>query len=783
MKNFESLTVSDYLDIARRRIWYATITTVLVSAGTVAYAWQLPSIYKSETTIAISNRFLPENYLPSIDRQTINDRMDFVRQELQSRTFLGGIVQEFGLAGPDGEVRASEVLQSKIEIAITTPNTFKLGFPATEPGLAQAITKRLAERVIELNDSSRKEKVQLADQFLEQQLKQAGDELSEAEQKLLAFRNRAFRGVTTDVVTPEALGGLEEQLARLDVQLEGALDQRKLLERRLEDHRHLKMALNAPLPPPRPAPEVRASTIVPPPVAPSPPSPLETELAAKRAALAAASIRYTPLHPDVIRLTEDVRELEALVQKAKPAIPQPAPAAPSVAAAEPREDREPAPAIPEFDAELDAVPADIQLQMGRLDRDIVRMQQSKELLRAKISSYQTRLNPPTSIAEDLTRLMRDSDAAKQRYNLLLVKRSDSNMAARADSSESNEMFRVIDPAFLPRKPIGPNRRLVASLGSLAGLVLGFGLAFLREFMDSTLHTEDDLAAEINLPILASIPSIPEPRAEKQEKPPNIAIIPGQGKAEEAGAFSLRYVDSKIRNVILNPLCYPREHYRLLHTQLLALKKSRPHLKTILISSARAGEGKTFSSCCIAGILAEEPGKRVLLIDGDLRSASATNVLGFRHGQVPYNFTTLLRGRSHLEESVIRCDDLNFYLLSAGQISSNPGEVLTWDHLERALHQCAGAFDWVIVDSPPIMTSADGILMSAFCDAVVLVVQSGKTPVKVLKDSIKRIGDDRISGILMNRVKIQQSSYYERDYYQPPSKKSSQKSMLQLRDKD
>ena len=784
MKNLENLTVSDYLDIARRRIWYAIITTVLASVGTVYYAWQIPSIYKSETTIAISNRFLPESYLPSIDRQTINDRMDFVRQQLQSRTFLEGIVQEFRLAGPDGVDRAAEVLRSKIEISVSTPNTFKLGFPSTEPVLAQSVTKRLAERVIQLNDSSRKEKVQVADQFLEQQLQQAGAELSNAEQKLLQFRNEAFPGVTTEVVTPESLRDLGAQLAKLDMQLESARDQRKSLERRLEEHRYLKMALSAP-PPPPPAAEKANTTASPLVVAPQPPSPLETELTNKRRELAAASLRYTPRHPDVIRLTLEVRELEALVRRAQTPAPQPAapqPATATAAATESKEDQKPRLFLPEFDASLDVVPAEIQLQMSQIDRDIVRMGQTREPLQSRISSYQTRLNPPTSVAEDLARLTRDVDSAKQRYNLLSEKRSYSDMAARADSSESNEMFTVIDSAFLPRKPIGPNRRLVASLGSLAGLVLGFGLAFLREFMDPTLHSEDDLAAEIKLPILASIPSISEQKGEKAEKPPNLSIVSGQSNGEDAGVFALRYVDSKIRNVILNPLCYPREHYRLLHTQLLAMQRSRP-LKTILISSARPGEGKTFSSCCIAGILAQEPGKRVLLVDGDLRRASATNVLGLRHRQTPYNFSTLLRGQSQLEESLIHCGEFNFDFLSAGQITSNPGEFLTSANLKRVIQQCTEAFDWVIIDTPPILAAADVILMSPYCDGALLVVQSGRTPVKLLKDSIKRIGHEHISGVLMNRVKIQQSRYYYGDYYQPAGKKSSKKSLLQLRDAD
>ena len=120
MKSLENLTVSDYITSFRRRFWYVAVTAILVTAGTAVYVKQLPAIYRSETTIAISGRFLPEDYIKSIDRQTNADRMNFVRQRLQSRNFLEGIVQEFRLAGPDGLQRAAEVVGGRIEI---TPKT------------------------------------------------------------------------------------------------------------------------------------------------------------------------------------------------------------------------------------------------------------------------------------------------------------------------------------------------------------------------------------------------------------------------------------------------------------------------------------------------------------------------------------------------------------------------------------------------------------------------------------------------------------------------------------
>src|SRR5260370_42149017 len=107
MKSLENLTISDYIAIFRRRFWYVVVNRVLVTAGSAVYVKQRPSIYRSETTIAIAGRFLPEDYIRSMDRQTNYDSMDFVRQQLQNRNFLEGIVQEFRLAGPDGQQRAA----------------------------------------------------------------------------------------------------------------------------------------------------------------------------------------------------------------------------------------------------------------------------------------------------------------------------------------------------------------------------------------------------------------------------------------------------------------------------------------------------------------------------------------------------------------------------------------------------------------------------------------------------------------------------------------------------
>src|SRR5207237_771400 len=127
------------------------------------------------------------------------------------------------------------------------------------------------------------------------------------------------------------------------------------------------------------------------------------------------------------------------------------------------------------------------------------------------------------------------------------KKLNSEMAARVDSSASNEVFKVIDPANLPQHASGPNRRMFVMMGALAGLVMGLGTAFLRDFVDSALHTEDDASAELKLPILASIPIIPDEQKTNAGKQAPLRLVQAYGNPEDPDCFSLRQIDSKVRN--------------------------------------------------------------------------------------------------------------------------------------------------------------------------------------------------------------------------------------------
>jgi polysaccharide chain length determinant protein (PEP-CTERM system associated) len=766
MKRLDSLTINDYLAIFRRRIWYILIIPPLVGIATVAVVWQLPHVYQSETTIAMSGRFVPEDYIRSIDHETNIDRLDFVKQQLQRRTFLEGIIQEFHLGNdtrPGGMDRMMDTLKAKIEFTTLGPNAFKLGYTSTDPMQAQAVTRRLAELVIQLNDSFRKEKVQTADRFLEDQFAEAQAELSKAEQRLLAFRNETNGGVS-DAVTADGLRTLQLQLATVDSQLDAANDRRRTLERRLAENQQLKKVLKAAAP--------STATVKGPESPPSsPPTPQEIQLANKRAELAAASLKYTRLHPEVIRLTKEVQDLELLVERTRPE------QAPAVAA---KPELAPEPVLPALDS-VDLLPVEIQEELQQAQRDIAKIEHAKNTLSTRISVYQMRLNPPAEVAKRLAELTRDYDGAKQRYTLLADKRLSSEMAARVDSNESNELFKVVEPAFLPERPSGPNRTRLAAIGGFAGILLGFGIAFLRDILDPRFYSEEDILKELQFPTLTSIPTVVNTKQPKKQL--DLTVVRMKNKRDDGATFSLQRADEKLRNVVFNPTSVAGENYRLL-CRLLSETRKDNATTSLVISSTVPGEGKTFSACCIAAILAQESGERVLLVDGDLRRPSTAEVLGLSHIKPSArNFSMVLRGKAGLEESVIGCDGLNLFWLQAGTFPSSTVELLNSPQLELFMRKARAAFDWVIVDSSPLLGIPDAHLLADACDGMLLVVRAATASVKLAQAALKKTDRDRVIGVLLNCAEEAHSRYYGGYGYYGTRRKSSNTSMLKLHDAD
>jgi protein-tyrosine kinase len=267
-------------------------------------------------------------------------------------------------------------------------------------------------------------------------------------------------------------------------------------------------------------------------------------------------------------------------------------------------------------------------------------------------------------------------------------------------------------------------------------------------------------------------SVVEPEKETRASNDDSVIIePLPVEAEICGAekFDLTQASQQFKNV-LNPSTLFGEQFRMLRSRLGIMQKQRG-IKTILVTSSVPEEGKTFTASCLAGVFAQEAGKRVVLIDADMRKPRSGIHFGLNGSSGSAGLSEVLRETQEFDKALFKSMNPEFSFMPSGPLPLNPSELLSSPILEQVLKNAAGNYDWIIIDSPPVLSLSDTILLAPLCDTVVLVVRAGSTPIKLIQDSINRVGRDRICGIILNRQKqLNTSSYYYNYYYHGSKRK-------------
>jgi polysaccharide chain length determinant protein (PEP-CTERM system associated) len=500
MKDLSRLEPIDYLGIIWRRRRFFVAVMILVIAGSAGYAWYRPIIYRSETRIIIeSGSILDDTFGAAGVRDRTEERAAAIRQLVESRTVLQRIVEEFRLRSLDTTMPMEDALAAirrNLEVSKPSGNAFTIAYYATEPQQAQAILRRLAEILIQTNQAAQRNLAVGKDQFLEQELRDAQQQLAALEEKIRQFKADHLGELPEQAqANMNALNGLYSQLAALDSSLERARDQQKALEFRLGEQKRLA-ALARSLAAQKPAAA---------PGAPEKPSPsaLETQLQAKRAMLADIIARYTDKHPDVQRITQEIRDLEQRLASApgetltplgQKDLPQPVEGA---AGSQPAE------------AAAEAEIAQVQFELDALARNIARREKDREGLLKNIEIYQKRLNMAPALEQELLSLMRDFDAKQRQVDNLQAKKFNAQMAANAVADKKFETYRILDEASLPEKPVPPTRLQIVLIGLAASLGAGVAAALVREYFEPSLADEDEAAAVLKIPVLVSVPEIPK----------------------------------------------------------------------------------------------------------------------------------------------------------------------------------------------------------------------------------------------------------------------------------
>ena len=213
-----------------------------------------------------------------------------------------------------------------------------------------------------------------------------------------------------------------------------------------------------------------------------------------------------------------------------------------------------------------------------------------------------------------------------------------------------------------------------------------------------------------------------------------------------------------------------EEFRVLRSRLYQMQE-RTGLKTLLVTSALPREGKSFMAANLAQVLVHRNGRKVLLIDGDLRAPRLHVDLG-ASGEP--GLSELLSGEKDEFDVTQRGPLEGLFVIPAGRRRKNPAELVSNGQLKGLFTRLGGFFDWIVVDSPPLLVS-DTVIMAAYCDGVIMVIRSGMTPFDVVRKARRELDERPLVGTILNGVDPDQSPYthYYYSYYSSARKHGHQ----------
>lgn len=487
----KSYTPHDVLRLLHRRRWLVVLPLLACSCAAAIVARALPSVWQSTAVISIVPQRIPESYVRTTVTIGPQDRLEAIRRDILSRERLERIIADFDLY-PEMRSRGAlpedvvERMRSNVKMAPAKGDAFEVSFSAGDPVLAQRVAERLANLFIDENIRQRTQLAEGSSEFLKSQLRQVQQQLETTERRLEAYR-LAHAGELPDQVQSnlQAITNAQMQLQQLRESLNRDRDRRLILERQVADYR-------------QPVPEL----VVGPAGAPvAEVASAATQLAQAKVRLADLERRLTPEHPDVVRAKNLVAELTVKAQE------EAARAAAGTAAT-------PVTVNPaEFQRQRRLRELETELEM--LERNINAKQDEENRLLAVVAEYQARVNAAPAREAELTALLRDYDTVSEQYKTLLANSKAAEMAQELERRQGGEQFRLVEPARIPARPASPRRPLILAGGVIAGLALGLGLVALLEFRDRSLRTKEDAAAVLNLPVLATVPTIPTRRERRR----------------------------------------------------------------------------------------------------------------------------------------------------------------------------------------------------------------------------------------------------------------------------
>jgi tyrosine-protein kinase Etk/Wzc len=703
----------EYLAAVWRRRWLVLSVFALVLAFAVFVTVRTKPSYQAYASLIIQPGNAATNFLASGNMQptTANrsgappDVSDHISQ-LQSR----GLSQRVA-ALLDSEARAAP---SQVARSERQPNSAALGWYSTRfmqsgqtniirimvtspvPARATAVANAYAAAYREYNLEQNRADVTAVRQFVEDQLQVVGARLDSGERGLQAFKER--HGMVEASAVTGALAGQQASLVAADEQSQIEIQG---LEAEL-DHIRTRIAQDSPNV------GARLNDIS---------SPLVASLKAnldqlevdKANLLIQGFSEQSARIQNLARQIADVRQ--QLVAESQKLVSQ--------------------------DNLLDPVSGMKSLYETQLttESDLEAAQAREQILSAARERNETVLSRQPQAEREFARLSRDVDADRQIYSLLSQRYEEARIQEVARTSE----VQIVDFAWGAAK-VSPDTRKNLSFGFALGLALAFGVGLGVEYLDTSVHSPQDLERR-GYVVLAGIPKLRIARRRK---------LFGRGRTAGVTHHLISLAKTDSPGV---------EAFRMLRTSLQFAELNK-RLRTIVITSPGPSEGKSTVAVNLATILAQD-GRRTLLLDADLRHPVLHRIL--RHAKEPGFTDMLLLGRSSTD-AVFPTDVEKLFCLPCGRIPPSPADVLNSAATGELLQRLSREFEYVIIDTPPVLLAADSAIMAVRADTAVLVIRAGKTTAEGVGYASQVLAESgaRVSGLVVNLARP--PGRFGHDYY-------------------
>jgi polysaccharide chain length determinant protein (PEP-CTERM system associated) len=526
----------DYLEVLGRRKWIIVVSFVTVFFGASAYLVMTPSLYKSTTTILVISP------LQSTGNRESKIALSTIEQQVTSRTRLMKVREELGLfAKKEGEQLQDVVyenMKKRIEIDVLQDQSrtggrgdgskegFSISYVDIDPKQAMLAASRLASLFIEESLKTRERQVVTTSNLLESQLKETKAELEAQEEKVKRYKMQNLGELPQELQSNLAnLGNLQDQyrvnadgIRTQEQKMSLLQSQLSVIERGTQTivHKDGREEVDTSL-------DTTQALI--------------TELTNRRNQLAELTAKYTERHPDVIRMSEEVDQLEKKLAGTPKSL---------------RTTHQNEKDIPDNRQYLplagrereESLRLRAQIESAKVEVDALKRE--RNIIKGKIAGLQGQISRVPRHEQELVALTRDYDNLKISYNDLVKKKQEADIAEDRESRQKGEQFQILDPANFPEKPFKPKKRKVFLLAFLLASGLGFGGAIVLEGGDRTLRGAKDFQHFFNLKVFACIPDIDE-EADARRKTLQLVAILGGGLLFFAGVLVLLwFYEDRIR---------------------------------------------------------------------------------------------------------------------------------------------------------------------------------------------------------------------------------------------